>query len=348
MVKAGIIGTGWIAELHAQTLRSLGIEICAVVGRSEEKTRFFAEKWEISSYGTDAALLYDTEVGCVHVCTPPAQHYSLIKDLLNHRKHVLCEKPLCLEARKATELAALAQEQGLVCAVGFNVRSYLACQKAREIVKSQEFGRVLLIHGSYLQEFGAPPAQWSWRYEDKMHAVTEIGSHWLDLAQYISGKRVTAVSAQFDGFHPLRYQKDGTLYTEPAKDRTEICIPSEDVALLSLRFEDGAVGSVVLSELSHGRNNSLSIEITGEKQSLWWNSEDNGRLFLAQKGEQLRTLFFEDDFIYTFRRLISKVYETVDKGGSADYPSFAEGRDNVLLCDAAWQSARENSRWVEV
>ncbi len=348
MAKAGLIGTGWIAELHAQTLQTLGIEISTVVGHTEEKARLFAEKWGIPSYGTDAALLYGKEVDCVHICTPTMQHSSLIKNLLEHRKHVLCEKPLCLDTEEAKQLAALAQKRACVCTVCFNVRFYLACQKAREIVCSPEFGRVLLIHGSYLQEFGVSPTQWSWRYEDKMHAVTEIGSHWLDLAQYISGRRITAISAQFDRFHPLRYQKDGHLYTEPAEDRAEISVPSEDVALLHLRFEDGAIGSVVLSELSHGRNNRLSIEITGEKQSLWWNSEDNGRLFLAQKGEACKTFLFEDDFLDTFRRLFSKVYETVDRGEATCYPSFTEGRDNVRLCDAAWQSAKENSCWVEV
>ena len=348
MAKAGILGTGWIAELHARTLRSQGIEIAAVVGHSEENTQLFADKWSIPYYGIDMDLLYEKSVDCVHICTPPKHHHSAIKALLSHGKHVLCEKPLCLDIGEAEELSALAENSDLICAVGFNIRYYLACNKAKKLVQSDDFGRILLIHGSYLQEFGASPAQYSWRYADKLHAVTEIGSHWLDLVQYISGKRIISVSTQFDRFHPLRYAKDGMLYSEPVDQGKIVHIPSEDVALLSLRFEDGAIGSVVLSELSHGRKNSLSFEITGERQSLWWSSDFQNNLYLARKGASLSVLKFEDHFDNTFSRLIQEVYHAIEVNKPCGFPTFAEAQANVRLCEALWQSAENNSCWTEV
>lgn len=342
--KAGIIGTGWIAELHAEALKKLNIPIAAVVGHDAERTKAFAQRWNIPVYGTKTEILYTADVDTVHICTPPAAHYDQIKEAIFHKKHIFCEKPLCLDPNQAAELADFAEREGLHCAVGFNVRFYQACQKAREIVSDPAFGKILLIHGSYLQEFGAEPTQWSWRYEDKMHAVTEIGSHWLDLSSYISGKKVVAASALFDNFHPLRYKDGNALYCEKAKGREEVAVPSEDVAAIHLRFEDGTIGSVVLSELSHGRGNRLFLEITGEKQSLWWNSEEKGRLFLAEKGKNPVEYHFDDCFEDTFVEILRTFYGS----NPSRCPNFADGRNNVMLCHALWCSNKANSCWLEV
>ena len=348
MKSVGIVGTGWIAEVHAKILKDLGIPVGVVIGHNREKTKKFADRWGIPVSGTEPELLYAPEVFAVHLCTPPGMHYEQIKDLLAHKKHIFCEKPLCLSPEEAQELASLAEKAEVCCQIGFNVRFYAACQKAREVVSDSDFGRVLLIHGSYLQEFGAEPAQWSWRYEDRLQAVTEIGSHWLDLSQYISGKKVLAVSAQFDNFHPNRYKKDGCLYNREVPGGEAVSVPSEDVALINLRYEGGAIGAVVLSELSHGRGNRLSLEITGEKQSLWWNSEEHQRLFVASKGEGIKEYRFDDEFEDTFAEIMRGFYCAVEGNDLKNLPDFVTGRDNVLLCHAIWRSAKENSNWVEM
>lgn len=216
------------------------------------------------------------------------------------------------------------------------------------MVHEGTLGRLLLIHGSYLQEFGADPAEWSWRYESELHAVTEIGSHWLDLAQYISGEKISAVSAVLDRFHPVRYRKDGLLYTESQEGAELISVPSEDVALIHFRTERGAIGSVVLSELSHGHGNQLAMELTGEKASLVWNNENPTTLILSQKG-QISTLFGEEDsFENTFLTEFREFYQTVR--GEAPYsgPDFCEAYRNALLCEAIQKSAENSSAWTEV
>ncbi len=353
MPNAAIWGSGFIAGTHVEALRSAGINILAVVSRSLEGSRAFAEQWGIPRYGTEPDILLSEDIDCVHVCTPPNLHYEMVKLLLRHGKHVICEKPLCFDNHQAMELAALAQEKGLVCAVNFNVRYHDACLRAKELVQSGELGRVLLIHGSYLQEFGALPAYADWRYNEalagKMHAVTEIGSHWLDLAQHISGKKIEAVSANFGCFYPERWLENGSMYAEEAPGREKLAVNSEDAAVISLRFEGGAIGAVTLSELSHGRYNHLSLELTGEKSSLWWNSELGSLLHTARKGGELRqqVFAFGNGFTDTFRRLTGEVYCAIESG-SGSYPTFAHGMNSVILCNAIYESAIKGGPWVEV
>lgn len=353
MITAAIYGTGMIANEHARALRSLNIPIAAVVCRNEAHAKTFADAWGIPASGTDTALLEKAD--CVHICTPPTAHFEIISGLLKKGKHIICEKPLCLDAGEAQKLAALAEEAGTVCAVDFNVRFHPALVQARELIAAPEFGQVLLLHGSYLQEFGAEPAMLDWRYDPaiagQMHAVTEIGSHWMDLAQFLSGKKITAVSAQFDRFHPMRYTDGRHLYNEPAEGRTPVTVNSEDAAILNLRFEDGAIGCVTLSEVSHGRQNRLSMEITGEYQSLWWNSEDAGRLCYAQKGCGVReALFaFAEGFSGSVRTLIGTVYRKIQAGADTPCcPTFRDAANNVRLCAAALESANTNGAWITV
>lgn len=353
MPSAAIYGTGMIAQEHARALRALGIPVVAVVSRRSEQAENFAKAWDCASWGIDPALLERAD--CVHICTPPTAHFDIISSLLKKGKHIICEKPLCLEPAQAEQLADMAEEAGTVCAVGFNVRYHLACVRARQVIQSPEFGRVLLLHGSYLQEFGASPAMFDWRYDPaiagELHAVTEIGSHWMDLAQYLSGKRITAVSAEFDRFHPMRYTKDGMIYTDPGEGRAPITVASEDAAILNFRFEDGAIGCVTLSELSHGRQNRLSLEITGENEALWWNSEDSSRLCRGQKGCGVKEerFAFAGGFSETVMSLIAAAYRDIVTGERTQtYPTFRDGAENAKLCAAALESAQTNGAWVKV
>lgn len=358
-MKTGIWGAGNIAHTHAQALKASGIAIGAIVDVSEEKAKAFADEFGIEKWGTDPAILLEEEITTVHVCTPPNLHYDMVMMLLDHKKNVLCEKPLCFEDGQAEELARRAKECGVVCAINFNVRFHMACQKARQLVESEEFGRVNLIHGNYLQEFNAFPAPIDWRYNTvlagRMRAVTEIGTHWMDIAQYISGRRITALSANFGRFYPTRYVEDRTMYPDSDEGkRTEtIEVISEDAAAINLRFDNGAIGTVLLSEVSQGRINRITLEVTGEKKNLWWNSEDNNILNTAAKGSGVNSEIFGfgNGFMDTFRSLVDSFYEDVKRGRVSKapvYPTFEEGRDIVKLCNAMLESADSDGKWVAV
>jgi len=357
-MKAGIWGAGFIAHTHAEALKGEGVTLGAVVDVDLKCAAELAGRWGAEAYSTDSDILFRDDITAVHVCTPPNLHYEMVKQLLDAGKHVLCEKPLCFENEQAEKLVLVAKEKSLVCAVNYNVRYHGACQTAMEIVSSADFGKVLLVHGSYLQEFHALPAQTGWRYSaelaGKMRAVTEIGSHCMDISQYISGKKITHVSAMFANFHPTRIiDNDMMLNPEINKTGNTCDVISEDVATVNIRFEDGAIGSAVFSEVSQGRINRLSLEVTGENSNLWWNSEDNNLLHTAQKGTGVNTRIFAfgNGFTDTFRSLLKEFYKDVRLGvisDKPDYPCFEEGALIVRLCNALYESAQNDAKWIEV
>jgi predicted dehydrogenase len=233
----------------------------------------------------------------------------------------------------------------------------MACQKARQVVQNASFGPVMMIHGNYLQEFNAFPAPLDWRYNTalagRMRAVTEIGSHWADISQYISGRRILAVSALFGRFNPTRTLENGMMYPVGKHEGEEISVVSEDAACVSFKFEGGAIGAVTLSEVSQGRINRITLEITGENKNLWWNSEDNNMLNTAVKGGGVNTevFGFGNGFADTFRSLVEHFYEAVKAGGAPEehvYPGFAEGANIVKICNAMLKSADSDGAWVAI
>lgn len=357
-MKVGIWGTGNIANTHAEALKGIGITIGAVVNRSYEKAKEFAERWGVEAYGIDPKILMNDGIEVVHVCTPPNLHYEMVKTLLNNGKHVLCEKPLCFENWQADELYKLSVEKKRLCAINFNVRYHVACQKAKQLIDSEDFGRVMLVHGNYLQQFNAFPASMDWRYDQKlagrMRAVTEIGSHWVDIAQFLSGKKIEAVSALFGRFNPRRKLKDNVMYPMSNEDiAEEIEVISEDAAAINLRFEDGAIGNAVFSEVSQGRINYISLEVTGEKMNLWWNSESNNFLHTSVKEQGVNTevFGFGNGFSDTFKSLVKLYYDSLENleySIEQLYPTFDDGANIVRICNAILESSDNDGKWVEI
>lgn len=357
-MKAAIWGAGNIAHTHAEALQAVGVELAAVVDVTTEKARDFAQRWNVPVYGDDPTVLLTEDIDVVHVCTPPNLHFEMVSLLLKNKKHVLCEKPLCFENGQADELVRMAKENGCICAINFNVRFHMACQKAKNVVGDPSFGPVMLIHGNYLQEFNAFPAPLDWRYNPilagRMRAVTEIGSHWTDIAQYISGRKIEAVSALFGRFNPTRMLDDNMMYPVGKHEGGEkIDVISEDAACINLKFSDGAIGTVTLSEISQGRINRITLEVTGENENLWWNSEDNNMLHTARKGGGVNTevFGFGNGFADTFRTLVSHYYAAVETGTVPEapvYPDFSEGALIVKICNAILESADADGRWTAV
>lgn len=352
-MRAAIIGAGFAAEVHIKALRSCGISVEAVIDKNIVRAKAFAERWKIPMYGDDYELATGAEV--IHICTPPIIHGDVIRYFLKKGKHILCEKPLCLNREEAKELEILAHESGKQCGLVFNVRYHLACQKAREMIRTGKFGRVLLVHGQYMQEFSALPAPYDWRYHPNIagrsRTVTEIGTHWMDLVQFISGKKVTKVSARFGCFFPKRKLKEGMTYKYDEGVEGELVdIESEDAAIVHMTFENGALGNVVLSGISCGRGNHLSIEITCENGNIWWNEEENNVLYSAKKGEGIhKEIFaFGNGFSDTFRKLIEDFYQSLEMGIKGQYPSFEEGSQVCCICEAICDSAENESIWMNV
>ncbi len=352
-MRVAIIGSGFIAHVHAESIKALGHELVAIISRKEANAAEFAKKWRIPAYGTDLALAI-SKSDCIHLCTPPIAHYEQAKAIISAGKHLICEKPLTIDANKAKALHHLALKKGVIAAVNFNVRYHEACQRAKQLIAQKEFGGIRLIHGAYLQEFHANSDYYNWRYQPaiggKMRATTEIGAHWIDLVRYWTGLEITAVAANFGNFEPNRYlTTDGIIHANKKEHCQPVQVTSEDAATILLKFSNGAIGNLLLSEVSHGKKNQLRLEVTGSHQSVWWENETPYQLYKGQKNEgvQILTNPFGGGFEETFKQLFKNVYEAIEsQGNSTNYPTLKDGAINATICEAIYQSATNDSVWV--
>jgi predicted dehydrogenase len=356
-MRAAIIGCGFMGSVHAQALKELGHTLAYGIDASLPKAQAFAQRWQAQGFGDKPTMAFEEDIQCVHICTPPVLHYAMVKAALDAGKHVICEKPLCLSAEEAKALLLLAREKNRVHAVNFNVRFYDASRQAKDFISRPDFGKICLIHGSYLQEFHTLPAEYSWRYQPElagpMRATTEIGSHWIDLVRFWTGLEIMEVSANYGSFTPDRFVSNGVMFAQEKEDSRKVTIDSEDAAVISIRFSNGAIGSLLLSEVSPGRINRLSIEVTGTHQSVWWNSEDPLHLCQGQKqaGITTQTHAFSGGFPDTFKDFFKAVYQEIEADRPSQnptYPTFYDGCANAAVCTAIYASARSNSAWVKV
>ena len=291
-LRAGVVGTGFIGAVHLDALRRLGIQVAGVVGSTPERARTKALPAQvIESY---EALLADPAVDVVHLTTPNHLHHAQAVQALEAGKHVVCEKPLALTSRESGELVALAERSGLVHCTNFNIRFYPICQEARARVRSGELGEIWNVHGGYLQDWLLLPTDWNWRLDPEhggsLRAVADIGSHWLDLVQFVSGQRVVEVLADLHTFIGERHRPTGEVETF-ASARSEADGPritermdSDDAAGVLLRFDGGARGTCTISQVSAGRRNRMQWEIDGAQAAFAWSSDDPDHLWIGHRG----------------------------------------------------------------
>ena len=366
-IKAAVVGTGFIGVVHVEALRRLGVEVTGVVGSSPERA---AEKARSAGlpppYSSFEAMLDDPAVDVVHLTTPNHLHFDQVRATLAARKHVVCEKPLAMDSTETAELLKLAEESGLVHAVNFNLRFYAQNQEARARVQAGEIGEVRLISGGYLQDWLLFDTDWNWRLDPaaggSLRAVGDIGSHWLDLVSFITGRHVEAVMADLTTFIPVRRKPTGPVetYTSAGDGETvDVAMETEDAAGLLLRMSGGARAVATISQLSAGRRNRLSWEIDASQSALAWHSEAPEELWIGHRDRPSELLLSErgdyppghaEGFPDTFKRLYRAVYTAVANGGppdEPDYPTFAAGHEEALIADAIARSHAEQ-RWVQL
>jgi predicted dehydrogenase len=372
-LKAAVVGTGFIGVVHVDALRRLGVEVLGVVGSSPERAR---SKGTAPVYESFEAMLDDDRVDVVHLTTPNNLHHPQVKQALDEGKHIVCEKPLAITSAESAELVELAAASGRVNCTNFNIRFYPLVQEARERVRAGELGEIWNVHGGYLQDWLAEPTDWNWRLEPErageLRAVGDIGSHWMDLVQFVTGETIVEVFADLATAIPVRRRPTGEVETFASADdveREDAEMSTEDIAHILLRFGSGARGSLVVSQVSRGRKNSLRFEADGAQASLAWDGERHEELWIGHRGRPNETLprdagmlhpvaaarthlpvAHAEGFADTFRELYRAVYADVARGGPSDepdYPTFRDGHVENVLCDAVALSNRKR-RWVEV
>jgi predicted dehydrogenase len=366
-IKAAVVGTGFIGVVHVEALRRLGVEVTGIVGSSPERAAQKARTAALPApYPSFEAMLADPAIDVVHLTTPNHLHFEQVRAVLAAGKHVVCEKPLAMNSEETGELLRLAEESGLVHAVNFNIRFYAQNQEARARVQAGEVGDVRLISGGYLQDWLLLETDWNWRLDPaaggSLRAVGDIGSHWIDLVTFITGRHVEAVMADLTTFIGVRKQPTGPVETfsgAAAGETVDTVMETEDAAGLLLRLTGGARAVVTISQVSAGRKNRLSWEIDGSDAALAWHSEAPEELWVGHRERPNELLLREagdyppghaEGFPDTFKHLYRAVYAAVANGGppdEPDYPTFADGHEEAVIADAVARSHAEQ-RWVQV
>ena len=376
-VGAAVIGTGFIGTVHVEALRRIGVQVRGVLGSNPDRGALQADALGVPrAYGSLDELLADPMVQVVHVTSPNDLHVSQTKAILTAGRHVVCEKPLAMTATGSAELVELAAVSGLINATNFNIRYYPLNQQARETVADGTLGEVRLVTGRYFQDWLTLESDWNWRLQPDrggaLRAVGDIGSHWLDLMTYVTGRRIMAVMADLTTFMATRHEPTRPLETYAtgrSADTVSRAIVTEDTASILLRFEGGARGAVSISQISPGRKNSLQYEIDGSEAALAWDSEQPDQAWIGHRDRPNEVLIrnpalmgpagraasalpgghvegFFDTFCAHFRAVYADVVAGA-RSSSPGYPTFADGHDEMLVGVAIAQSAREG-RWVEV
>jgi predicted dehydrogenase len=381
-LKAAVIGTGFIGPAHAEALRRVpGVELVAIASNEPERAREVAERYGVERvYDTWEAVLRDPDVDVVHNCTPNNLHFRINKAALSARKHVLSEKPLTMTSRESAELVALARKLGLANGVNFNYRFYPLIQHARAMVRKGELGEIFLIHGHYLQDWLHAPTDYNWRIDPAVsgpsRAVADIGSHWCDLVQFITGRRITRVCANLATVHKTRSRPAGSVETfqgklKKAEGAKTVRIRTEDLGTVMLEFEGGTQGMFAVSQVSAGRKNREWFEIDGSLRSIAWDQEEPNQLWVGRRDGPNETIIKDPSLIHEEARryahypgghpegytvgpknLFWNFYEFIRAGRdprreSPDFPTFADGHRAICVVEAVVQSNKERG-WVAV
>jgi predicted dehydrogenase len=377
MLRAAVIGAGFVGRAHIESLRRQGIPVIGVLGSSRDRAAESARALRIDRvYSSLDELAKDKEVDVVHICTPNHLHAEQTTVLMRAGKHVMCEKPLAMNTKESAQLIDLARKENRVGGVTYNLRYYPLCQQARAMVDAGAIGEPRLVHGSFLQDWLLYPTDWNWRLETQLggdlRAVSDIGTHWMDLTSWVTGRRITEVCADLATVIPVRQKPRGRVETfqEGGKAVSDaVKIATDDYASVLVHFEGNLSGVFTVSQVSAGRKARLWFEVDGSEGSLAFDTENPNTLWIGRR-KQANAEMMKDPSLMdpaargysvypgghtegypdTFAQLFKDFYAYIEAGDFAAkrrFPTFETGHVEMALCDAIAMSGKER-RWVKV
>lgn len=368
-LKVAILGGGMIANLHRRAATLAGANIVGVLDKDPALSRALAQRWGVPRAFLSIDELLESEVDVVHVCTPNSTHYGYTMAALRAGKHVICEKPLGISPAQADEMATTAADRGLLGAVPYVYRFHPLVREIRARRMAGEFGAWNLLHGSYLQDWLLSPESTSWRVDPKLNgasrAFADIGSHWCDLVEWVSGERIAEVSAELNVAISRRPLASGPTFSDdlPVGDLQEVS--TEDSAIVSFRTENGVLGAAVISQVAAGRKNRLWFELDGMAGSVAFNQEDPETIWLggvtstsivrrdplhgAAEERRLSQLpaGHPQGWGYCFESFVADTYSSIRGETPEGLPTFGDGARSLRLIEAVLQSAESHS-WTRV
>jgi len=355
-LRVAVAGTGFVGALHARSARLAGARLVGVAASSPERGSDAARALGADrAFATAAELAASDEVDVVHVCTPNHLHAELAAAALGAGKHVVCEKPLATGAAEASALTQAAARAGRVATVPFVYRYHPVVHEARARVAGGELGVLRLVHGGYLQDWLAGPGDDNWRVDPELggpsRAFADIGSHWFDLAEFVSGERVAALAAQA---------------ATVLDTRAGHAVGTEDLGTVMFRTASGTLGTMLVSQVSPGRKNHLHLEIAGERASVRFEQErpetlwvgtreasaqvwrDPARLSPGAARLAITPAGHPQGYAECFDLFVGDTYAAIGGEAPDGLPTFADGERSARVIDAVLRSAAQDGVWIDV
>jgi len=379
-IKVGLIGTGYIGLVHLEMLRRIvGVEVLAVADTNQELAARAAEKLGIPRvYAGAEELIADREIDVIHDCAPNNVHFEINRKAILAGKEVLSEKPLSLNARESAELVALAKKHNTLTAINFCYRYYPVVQEAAARARSGDLGEVRAFVGHFLQDWLFYETDYSWRLDPKIagpaNVIADLGSHWCDLVQFITGHKIAEVMAELHTCLPRRRKPTTgplSFSTQKAAEYEDVEVKLDDFAALLMRLDNGARGNFTTCQVAAGRKVDIELQVFGSKESYAWSHVHPNALWIGHR-DRGNEVFYESsqlqteatqkyaalptghpmgyhDAVYNLFRDYYEALAAKRDGRSYEvrFPDFGTGHEEMCVIDAAVES-HKMGRWVKV
>jgi predicted dehydrogenase len=367
-LRVGIVGAGFVGRVHAHSARLAGARIAGVAASTPDRgTVARDELGAEQGFASAEELVRSDEIDVVHICAPNNLHVPLALAAIEAGKHVICEKPVALDGAEAAELTAAAKEAGALVTVPFVYRYYPTVRELRTRLDDAPPPR--LICGGYLQDWLLAADDYNWRIDPELggasRAFADIGSHWCDLVEFVSDQRIASLVARTAVAHETRRAGEAASF-ERGSGGEERQVRTEDLAALLFETEDGATGSLVVSQVSAGRKNRLWVEISAGAETYAFDQERPDELAVLRRdaAERIPRDFgtlsagaapyvtlpagHPQGYQDCFDAFVAESYAAFAGEAPADgLPGLADGARAVRITEAVLESARRNE-WVEV
>lgn len=372
--KAAVIGIGFIGVAHIEALRRLGnVEVIAISDQVDLENK--ALKYAVPNYYTDYKKMIDElSLDFIHVCTPNNTHFEIAKYAIERKINVVLEKPMTVSVDEARTLVKLAQENHVVAAINFHNRLYPACTYIKKEIEKGTYGDIFSMQGVYVQDWLFYETDYSWRLvsktSGKTRAVADIGSHWLDLMEYMTGHKIVELLAEFKTVYETRKKpiKPIQTFSKATSDMTyeDVPIDTEDIATITFRTDKGALGNVYISQMVAGKKNRINFLLSGTKHSVEWRladlekvivgSRDEGELYIPKDAQMMASVKDQIDypsghtegFPDAFKQAFKQIYHAAsDPNYNLLAAQFQDGLRMMELDEKIYESAKAR-KWVKI
>jgi predicted dehydrogenase len=381
-IKTAIIGSGFMGGTHLEALQRIGgVEVVMIASDDVKNGKSLVDKFSVQEFSTDwKKAIANSDVDVIHNCTPNHLHFEINKAAVKNNKHIISEKPLTVNSKQSAGLLQLLKKHNVVNAINFNYRFYPIIQHAKSMIDQREVGDIYLVHGNYLQDWLYYKSDFNWRLDNDLggdsRAIADIGSHWCDMVQFLTGSKIKRVFADLVIIHKTRIKPEQAVETFKGKEKKssagkEVPIKTEDAGTVLIQFENGAKGVFTVSQVSAGRKNHFWLEVDGSKKSFSWNQENPNELWIGHRDKPNEVLIKDPSLLSEEARkyasypgghpegypdgpknLFASVYNYIREGKNPkmdkpDFPTFEDGHIENKIVDAILKSNRLK-RWVNV